>query len=674
MPAMAPLMPTGVPRSAPRPVTCLSPSPSPVSRMRAEPVIAQSPPLPTRGYASPRRTASAPLQASPPASPVRRVQLSPCVSPIDLRTQASSPASAARRVQPSPCTSPADGRPPVAVAPPTSRPPLISGGQQPSSPDRASFPRAKHGYLTPPANILTSLGNIFAKRPKSQSPQRGAAAQHAPGLVARLVPMLEIGACADEPKRACFQRSESEPACLGGRNEQPSCPEPAPEPANERESKERLSTPQRSARLPSPGHRNLSPLVARLTSTPRTALITPRRTTSAAAVSEVAAEPERARTKTGAAEASSPPCECRQGGQKGRGLPRSGASTPTKPCAREVTPRQESPARQIKPATPRSEATNLVVYNRETLLWVEDRLQARAHEKGPSAKPPRFEVEGDERQSKENSVNYDEISWREAIGAGSFGAVWRARYHGAQVAVKQCKVGGDQKDVDMLIMEIRYLQRFRHQRLVSYLGCCFHKGHVVLLMEFMEGGSLYSLLFSRKKALVFADKARMARQVAGGLSYLHELHVVHRDLKTMNIVMDAALNCKICDFGLTITLEKTHATVRALQGSPRYMAPEQFDMEVGAKITEKVDIWQMGCVMLELFCGVVPFSNAQGVAQIATELLVRRKPPSIPAAADPLARALIHACLRIQASKRPAAADLQDALNGVWRAAVASSS
>jgi mitogen-activated protein kinase kinase kinase len=198
------------------------------------------------------------------------------------------------------------------------------------------------------------------------------------------------------------------------------------------------------------------------------------------------------------------------------------------------------------------------------------------------------------------------------------------------------------------------------------LGFCNRPPHIYLLMEFMPGGSLHAALFgssAKRIKLPFAKKADMALQVAEGLTYLHSLSVVHRDLKTMNIILDVESNCKICDFGLTITLEKTHLTVRHMQGSPRYMAPEQF--ESSAKITEKVDIWQMGCVMLELFCHYVPFKQAHGVQQIATELLLKRRPPHCPAEADPRVRALIQACLRIDPKPRPWAAILVEALNCV---------
>eukprot|EP00927_Polykrikos_kofoidii_P003766 TRINITY_DN11518_c0_g2_i2.p1 TRINITY_DN11518_c0_g2~~TRINITY_DN11518_c0_g2_i2.p1 ORF type:complete len:261 (-),score=51.33 TRINITY_DN11518_c0_g2_i2:46-828(-) len=222
-------------------------------------------------------------------------------------------------------------------------------------------------------------------------------------------------------------------------------------------------------------------------------------------------------------------------------------------------------------------------------------------------------------------------------------------------------------DCEMLLKEIRYLQRLRHPRLVSFLGAVDRPPHLLLIMEFMPGGSLHSAIFgsggNRSKQLNlggFLERARMISQVSEGLTYLHDLGVVHRDLKTMNIVLDAALNCKICDFGLTVTLERTHLTVRSMQGSPRYMAPEQF--ESTARITEKVDIWQMGCVMLELFCASVPFSHCSGVRQIATDLLVRRRGPTVPADADPHGGALIRACLRIQQKARPPAAVLEEAL------------
>eukprot|EP00929_Paragymnodinium_shiwhaense_P112823 TRINITY_DN81095_c0_g1_i1.p1 TRINITY_DN81095_c0_g1~~TRINITY_DN81095_c0_g1_i1.p1 ORF type:complete len:1040 (+),score=179.24 TRINITY_DN81095_c0_g1_i1:63-3122(+) len=266
---------------------------------------------------------------------------------------------------------------------------------------------------------------------------------------------------------------------------------------------------------------------------------------------------------------------------------------------------------------------------------------------------------------RHGEARYEDIKFGEPIGTGSFGAVWKGHYNEQCVAIKQCRVG-DRSETEMLMKEISHLQKLRHPRLVSFLGYCNHQPHLLLLMEYMPGGSLYSLLFGpRPKKLGFLAKAKMAGQIAEGLTYLHARGIVHRDLKTMNVVLDDDLSCKICDFGLTITLERSHLTVRHLQGSPRYMAPEQF--ESAARITEKVDIWQMGCLMLELFCLSIPFSHCTGVQQVATLLLIRKQGPGIPVEADHRARNLIQAALRISASLRPTAAALEEALGFIAR-------
>lgn len=268
------------------------------------------------------------------------------------------------------------------------------------------------------------------------------------------------------------------------------------------------------------------------------------------------------------------------------------------------------------------------------------------------------------RKTRNDDVAHTDIEFIELLGTGSFGAVWRGRFRDQDVAVKQCAVG-DAKDTNMLLEEIRCLQSLHHPSLVSYLGCCKKAPHVVMLMEYMPGGSLQNLLFKKKQSLEFKDKARMAHEVAVGLVYIHSLGVVHRDLKTANIVLDSDLHCKICDFGLTLMLERSHVTVHSMQGSPRYMAPEQFQPK--ARITDKCDIWQFGCVMLELFCLAVPFSHCTGLHQIVTELVVRKRPPSVPMGADPLSRVILQASLRISPTARPTAVALKKALSGAWK-------
>jgi len=294
-----------------------------------------------------------------------------------------------------------------------------------------------------------------------------------------------------------------------------------------------------------------------------------------------------------------------------------------------------------------------------TVAWLEKVLRPRA--KAP-VRDRKFGSQSSSPRDDRSVVGYDEITFDEAIGAGSFGAVWRGTCRGEVVAVKQCRIV-EQEDTEMFLSEIGYLQKLRHPRLVPFLGCCHKFPHIVMLMEYLPNGSLYALLFQRKRRLEFSEQVRMASETAEGLTYLHNLNIVHRDLKTMNIVLTHELGCKICDFGLALTLERTHMTVKSFQGSPRYMAPEQ--LEAVGRISEKVDIWQMGCVMLELFCLVLPFAHCAEVQQIFTELVVRRRPPSAPSAADPRARVLLQACFRMRPQARPCAAALDQALRSV---------
>jgi len=322
-----------------------------------------------------------------------------------------------------------------------------------------------------------------------------------------------------------------------------------------------------------------------------------------------------------------------------------------------LTPRHAQPSgNSPRSSTPRARAGSC------TLQWLEEVLRAQ-----PECTPmvvDRLALKSLPTTDAFQNVEHADIKFVETLGKGSFGAVWLGHYQGQEVAVKQCVVG-DANDTKMLLEEIRCLQSLRHPRLVSYFGCCNKAPHLLMVMEYMSGGSLHSLLFKKKQRLEFKERARMAYEIAEGLAYVHGLGVVHRDLKSANIVLDDKLSCKLCDFGLTLMLEQSHMTVQRLEGSPRYMAPEQFQPK--ARITEKCDIWQFGCVMLELFCSAQPFAHCKGLQQIVTELLVRKRTPCAPAEADPRARLFVQASLRMCPAARPSAAALKRALCGTWK-------
>lgn len=291
--------------------------------------------------------------------------------------------------------------------------------------------------------------------------------------------------------------------------------------------------------------------------------------------------------------------------------------------------------------------------------WLEDFLHPLAETGTAGGQVRTLPKEGEDEQ-----VGLEELEFQEAVGVGSFGAVWRGAWRGEVVAIKRCKLGHE-KYANMLLKEIQHLQRLRHTRLVSFLGCSRKEPYVYMIMEYLPGGSLYDQLFKRGRRPEFRDGVRMGWQIAEGLTYLHQRNVVHRDLKTANVVLDSNMDCKICDFGLTMTLERSHEIIKGLQGTARYMAPEQF--EVDARISLQVDVWALGCALLEILCFTIPFKRCQHAQEVARELLKVKRAPAAPGDSDPLARTLIQACLRLAPEERPSAPRLEEALGEVWR-------
>lgn len=147
--------------------------------------------------------------------------------------------------------------------------------------------------------------------------------------------------------------------------------------------------------------------------------------------------------------------------------------------------------------------------------------------------------------------------------------------------------------------------------------------------------------------------------------YLHSQNpvVVHRDLKSLNVVLDLNLNLKLCDFGLTESMDRTHITKKNNGGSPRYMAPELFDNRL--KITEKVDIWSMGCIFTEIFGGPLPYQGINTLAELTQEMLVHRRMPQIPGHLPESVQSINRSCYNFDARLRPAAKQIFDQLRDV---------
>ncbi|GLU07101.1 hypothetical protein SLE2022_240750 [Rubroshorea leprosula] len=190
------------------------------------------------------------------------------------------------------------------------------------------------------------------------------------------------------------------------------------------------------------------------------------------------------------------------------------------------------------------------------------------------------------------------------LGEGGFGCVFQGTLPGgAQIAVKCLDGFGPVRK--SFIAEVETIGSIHHFNLVRLVGFCAEKSRMLLVYEYMCNGSLDQWIFYRDKALVLGWQCRrkIILDIAKGLAYLHEecrQKIIHLDIKPQNILLDENFNAKVSDFGLSKLVGREQSQiVTTMRGTPGYMAPEWLN----SVITEKVDVYSFGIVVLEILCG-----------------------------------------------------------------------
>ncbi|WOH01814.1 hypothetical protein DCAR_0521199 [Daucus carota subsp. sativus] len=225
------------------------------------------------------------------------------------------------------------------------------------------------------------------------------------------------------------------------------------------------------------------------------------------------------------------------------------------------------------------------------------------------------------------------ITESNVVGMGATGIVYKAEMQRLNTVVAVKKLWRTTTDIEMggsddLVGEVNLLGRLRHRNIVRLLGFLHNNGNAMIIYEYMQNGSLGEALHGKEAGTLLVDwvlRYNIAVGVAQGLAYLHhDCHplVIHRDVKSNNILLDANLEARIADFGLAKMMPKKNETVSMVAGSYGYIAPEY---GYTLKVDEKSDIYSYGVVLMELLTGKRPLDPGFGESVDIVEWIRRKR-------------------------------------------------
>ncbi|XVF17738.1 hypothetical protein REPUB_Repub10bG0149500 [Reevesia pubescens] len=250
------------------------------------------------------------------------------------------------------------------------------------------------------------------------------------------------------------------------------------------------------------------------------------------------------------------------------------------------------------------------------------------------------------------------------IGRGTFGSVYVAsnRETGALCAMKEVEIFPDDpksaERIKQLEQEINVLSQLKHPNIVQYYGSEIVEDKFYIYLEYVHPGSINKYVRDHCGAITESVVRNFTRHILSGLAYLHSTKTIHRDIKGANLLVDASGVVKLADFGMSKHLSGQRADL-SLKGSPYWMAPELMQAVMqkdnSSDLALAIDIWSLGCTIIEMFTGKAPWSDYEGAAAM---FKVMKDTPPIPENLSPEGKDFLRCCFRRNPAERPSASML----------------
>ncbi|EQC33777.1 TKL protein kinase [Saprolegnia diclina VS20] len=273
-----------------------------------------------------------------------------------------------------------------------------------------------------------------------------------------------------------------------------------------------------------------------------------------------------------------------------------------------------------------------------------------------AAGAPPFKMDQDMLAMK---VDFHAIQYTRKLTKGAFGEVWLGQFKGRYVAIKQIleERKADKKEIECFVAEIKLMLHLQHPNVLDFLGFSWNPrdGNLCFLTEYMKNGDLFYHLQKRKATLTWPiEKIKIALDIAQGLVYLHSLtpKIIHRDLKSKNVLLDENCTAKINDFGIS-RVRQFEETMTAGVGTALWAAPEVF---MGKKYNDRADNGKL---------------DGMAVIKLVTQ---KRAKPTFSHDCPPAVLDLAMRCLDYEPERRPSAFEVVQLIVDVVQPALRASS